>query len=247
MRERICAMETADGPMTTFIVHPERSGPHPLVVFLMDAAGIREELRDMARRLATSGYYVMLPNLFHRSGVEELANDALLEEHKRLLDEVSNRTALADCAAVLEHAESDPEANCGRIGVVGYCMSGQYAVQLAAARPDRVRAAASYHGVSLVTDAPDSPHKMMRKARAEFYFAHAELDAYAPLAMAYALRDAIAADGIAGEVEIYPGLDHGFVFPSRKAGMGSVLAPYDRNGDLRHWERLIALFRRTIG
>lgn len=247
MKEEFRALETADGPMTTFVVRPERGGPHPLVVFLMDAAGIREEVRNMARRLSTSGYYVMLPNLFHRSGVEELADDAPLAEHSRLLGGVTGRTVDADCAAVLTYAQADPDAACDRIGTVGYCMSGQYAVRLAAARPDIVRAAASYHGVSLVTDEADSPHRLLGQAKAEFYFGHAELDAYAPMAMAVALRDTIAAEGINGEVEIYAGLDHGFVFPSRKAGMGSVHAPYDLDGDLRHWERLIALFRRTIG
>lgn len=246
MRETTVETGTRDGPMTTFIVHPEREGPHPLVIFQMDAAGIREELRDMARRLATSGYYVALPNLYHRAGVLEIPG-ASMDEMAALMDRVDTPGVLADCAAVLDHAARDPAAACNGIGTVGYCMSGQYAVQLATAWPDRVKAAASFHGVALATDAPDSPHRMMRRARAEFYFGHAELDAHAPLAMAHAVRDAIAADGIKGELEIYPGLDHGFVFPGRKAGFGSPRAPYDREGDLRHWERLIALFRRNIG
>jgi carboxymethylenebutenolidase len=200
----------------------------------------------MARRLASSGYYVMLPNLYHRSGVLEIP-DAGMDEMSVLLHRVTVPGILADCAAVLAHAETDAAADCRRIGTVGYCMSGQYAVQLAAAWPDRVAAAASFHGVSLVTDAPDSPHRMLGRAKAEFYFGHAELDAHAPMAMALALGETIAAEGINAELEIYPGLDHGFVFPERKAGIGSPRAPYDKQGDLRHWERLIALFRRNLG
>ncbi|WP_242126616.1 dienelactone hydrolase family protein [Sphingobium sp. Sx8-8] len=246
MQERTIDVAVGEGVMTTFITHPDREGPHPLVLFQMDAAGIREELRDMARRLATSGYYVMLPNLFHRSGVLEIP-DAGMDEMAALLAAVNRAGVLEDCAALLAVAEGDDAADCRRIGTVGYCMTGQYAVQLAAAWPDRVAAAASFHGVALATDAPDSPHRVMRRATAEFYFGHAELDGHAPMEMALAVRDAIATDGIQGEMEIYPGLDHGFVFPERKAGLGAPRPPYDRDGDLRHWERLIALFRRTIG
>jgi len=247
MQETTLDLDTADGPMTTFIVHPEREGPHPLVVFQMDAAGIREELRHMARRLATSGYYVMLPNLYHRSRVLELPADAGMDRMGALMDEIDAATVAADCAVAIAHAQSDSAAQCERIGTVGYCMSGQYAIRLAAARPDMVRAAASFHGVHLMTDEPDSPHRLMREAAAEIYIGIAELDAYAPVTEAEPLREAMARDGVRGEVEVYPGLDHGFVFPERKAGIGSPKPPYDVQGDLRHWERLIALLRRNIG
>ncbi|MET0137757.1 MAG: dienelactone hydrolase family protein, partial [Sphingobium sp.] len=188
MKERSVDIDSGESMMTTFIVHPDREGPHPLVIFQMDAAGIREELRDMARRLATTGYYVMLPNLYHRSKVVDIG-DASMDEMSALLGQVTVAGVLADCVALLAEAEQDAAADCRRIGTVGYCMSGQYAVQLAAAWPDRVKAAASFHGVLLVTDAADSPHRMLRRAEAEFYFGHAELDAHAPLAMAHALRE----------------------------------------------------------
>jgi carboxymethylenebutenolidase len=223
--------------MTTLVVHPERGGPHPLALFLMDAAGVREELRDMARRLATAGYYVMLPNLFHRAGVLELPG-ASYEKMSSIMQTVTMAMAMDDCDASLAFAQADPAARTDRVGVVGYCMSGQYAVNFAAHRPDQVVAAASFHGVRLVTDNPDSPHLMMQKTRAELYFGCAELDPWAPLSEVRALADTVETKGVNAEVEILKGLDHGFVFPSREV--------YDKTGTELHWERLQALFGRGL-
>ncbi|MDO7842145.1 dienelactone hydrolase family protein [Sphingomonas immobilis] len=236
-----------DGAMTTFVVRPDRDGPHPVVLFLMDAAGIREELRTMARRLATSGYYVILPNLFHRSGVLELPPEATMDDMSVLLHAVTRDTVLADCAAALALADGDPAAWTGRAGVVGYCMTGKYAMQLPAVYPGRIVAAASFHGVDLLNDSADSPHLSM-VAEADYYFGCAELDRWAPLTMVDALARYIAGRGLDGEVEIYRGCDHGFVFPSRDGETDRAhAAVYDRAGDDRHWERLIALLRRSVG
>ena len=244
MIEQTIEIPLSDGTSTTFIVRPDRDGPYPLILFLMDAPGIREELRDMARRLASTGYYVMLPNLYYRAGVLELVppggamDDALRERMMGLMNGLTIPMVMDDVAAMVAFAATQPEADATRIGTVGYCMSGQFAIN-AAVRLPQVKAAASIHGTYLVTDADDSPHLAARKSSAELYFACAETDRWAPLETVEALRAALAADGARAEVEIYPGAEHGFTFPQR--------ALYQKRGAERHWERLNALYRRNLG
>ncbi len=246
MIEQTVDIATKDGKTTTFIVHPERDGPHPLILFFMDAPAIREELRDMARRIAAAGYYVMLPNLYYRRGVLELADLPPLPEAEArarmfdLMGSINIGLVMDDADSLLDFAGRDPAASPGAAGAIGYCMSGQYAINVAARHPERIACAASLYGVQLVTDRPDSPHLAAQKSRAELYFACAEHDTYAPLEMVEAL-DASLKDGpVSAEVEVYPGVHHGFAFPQR----GAV---YDKPAAERHWERLFALFKRNLG
>jgi carboxymethylenebutenolidase len=245
MIERQVDVPTKDGATTTFICSPERGGPYPLALFFMDAPGIREELRDMARRLATVGYCVMLPNLYYRAGVMELGPlpaDPEAPERKRmfeLMNSINIPLVMADTDALIAYADSQGAAKKGPAGAVGYCMSGQYAISAAAHRTDRIAAAASFYGVLLMTDKPDSPHLAARKTRAELYFGCAETDHWAPLEMVKALKDDLRTSDVNAEVEIYPGTDHGFAFPKRPV--------YNKPSAERHWERLIALFRRKLG
>jgi carboxymethylenebutenolidase len=245
MIEQTVEIATKDGARTTFIVHPEREGAHPAVLFFMDAPAIREELRDMARRIAAAGYYVMLPNLYYRAGVMELADLPKLpeaESRKRMFDlmgALSIPLVMSDADALLDFADRDPAASNGKIATLGYCMSGQYAVNFAARYPDRVAAAASIYGVQLVTDQADSPHLAAQKAKAELYFACAEHDPYAPLEMVEALDQTVKSKNLNAEVELYPGVHHGFAFPQRPA--------YDKPAAERHWERLFSLWRRRLG
>ncbi|HEY2661390.1 MAG TPA: dienelactone hydrolase family protein [Caulobacteraceae bacterium] len=244
MIERQIEITTADGQMGAFISHPERHGPHPVVIFYMDAPGIREELRDMARRLACVGYYVMLPNLYYRSGVEELgafigeAGAAAREKMMGLMASLNIAMVMSDTDALIAFANGDEAASNGPVGCVGYCMSGQYAISAAARHPDRVAAAASIYGVRLITDQPDSPHLAARQSKAEIYVGWAEIDHYAPLDMLAPLRNSLAEGGVRAEVELYPSVEHGFAFPQRPA--------YDRDAAERHWERLFALFERAL-
>ena len=233
---------TKDGHITTFISHPERGGPHPIILFYMDAPAIREELRDMARRLATSGYYVMLPNLYYRSGVMELGPinpDPESPERKRmfeLMNSINIPLVMEDTKALLAYAEGQAAARKDIIGAVGYCMSGRYAINAAMQFPVRVKAAASIYGTHLVTDQPDSPHLAAEKTKAELYFGCAETDIYAPKEIVEKVKHAM--QGANAEVEIYPNTHHGFAFPKRPV--------YDRDAAERHWERLLALYRRNL-
>jgi carboxymethylenebutenolidase len=233
---------TKDGRTTTFITHPEREGPHPVILFYMDAPAIREELRDMARRLGTSGYYVMLPNLYYRSGVMEIGpvpQDPESPERKRmfqLMSSINIPMVMEDTRALLAFAESQRAARTDRVGAVGYCMSGRYAINAATHFPDRVKAAASVYGVQLATDQPDSPHLAAAKTKAELYFACAETDVYAPQEIIDKVSEGM--KGSKNEVEVYPGTHHGFAFPKRPV--------YNRDAAERHWERLLALYKRNL-
>ena len=242
MIERDVDIATADGAMNSFVVHPEEGGPFPVVLFFMDAPGKREELHDMARRLASVGYFVVLPNLYYRR-----ARDYFLKErteagmaemfaHMATLD---SKTTATDTLALLEYADTQPEADGGRIGAVGYCMSGPIVMWAAAAFPERLRVIASIHGANMATDRPDSPHRIAAQVRCESYFACAEIDKWAPPADILKLQAALEAAGTPHRIEWYPGVEHGFVFPLR-AG------PYDRTAAERHWERLFSLFARRL-
>ena len=225
---------TSDGHVTTFISHPERDGPHPVILFYMDAPGIREELRDMARRLATSGYYVMLPNMYYRSGVMEfgpLPADPESPERKRmfqLMASINIPLVMEDTRALLAYADGQSGARTDIVGSVGYCMSGRYAINAATHFPGRVNAAASIYGT----------HLAGQKTKAELYFGCAETDIYAPMEIIEKVKQSMKEDGANAEVEIYPGTHHGFAFPKRPV--------YNKDAAERHWERLLALYRRNL-
>jgi carboxymethylenebutenolidase len=242
MIERTIDIPTKDGKTTTFIVHPERGGPHPVIFFYMDAPAIREELRDMARRFATAGYYVVLPNLYYRKGVMELGplsqdpNAPVRKQMMELMGSLTIPLIMDDTRALLAFVDADPAARKGPMGAVGYCMSGQYAINAAAQFPDRFTAAASIYGVMLITDSSDSPHKMAHKVKGEVYFACAEFDRWMPVEQIGPLRESL--KGLKAEVEFCPKVEHGFAFPQRPA--------YNKEAAERHWERLFALWKRNL-
>lgn len=241
MIERHLDIVTADGDMNSFIVYPEEGGPYPLVLFYMDAPGKREELHDMARRIATVGYYVILPNLYYRQVREYHMGmpGATRERMRELMDGLSNAMVCQDTQAMLDFAASESSARGGPVGAVGYCMSGPFVFAAAAEFPDRIQASASLHGVKLYGDAPDSPHLTADRIQGEIYFGCAETDNWAPPELVDSLDKHLASTGINYRIEWYPGTNHGFVFPQRE-GM------YHKASAERHWERLFALFQRNL-
>src|SRR5580765_889820 len=147
MIERQVDITTPDGEMTTFVFHPEHGGPFPVVLYLMDAPSIRPALEDMASRLATAGYYVMLPYLFYRGGPyrEFGSSDEDMHARRDLMATVNPTNIIDDATALLAVAAEDPAARGGSFGAVGFCMSGGLTIALAKAMPDRMAAAASIH------------------------------------------------------------------------------------------------------
>jgi carboxymethylenebutenolidase len=239
MIDRHLDIPTKDGLMNTFITHPEEDGPHPLVVFLMDAPGKREELHDMARRLGSAGYYVMLPNLYYRRLREfDVASSTreIMFEH---MDSLTNAMVCEDIQVLIDFAGQDVAARGGKMGCVGYCMSGPFAFAAAAAFPERMAASASFHGVRLLLDSDDSPHLDAVQINGEVYFGCAETDEYAPQSMIDALDQYLASVGTNYRIEIYADTEHGFVFPLREGR-------YHKASAERHWERLLAMYKRCL-
>lgn len=243
MIEKHLDIPTGDGDMNSFVVYPEEEAPHPVVLFYMDAPGKREELHDMARRLASVGYYVVLPNLYYRRTREfelKLRTPEGMKPMFELMDSLSNGMTVRDTHAMLKFVDAQPEADGSRVGAVGYCMSGPFVFAAAAAFPERMRAIASIHGARMVTDRDDSPHRMAPRIRCETYVACAETDIWAPPRDMATLQAALEAAGTPHRIEWYPDAHHGFVFPKREGIYHQVSAE-------RHWERLFSLYRRTIG
>src|ERR1043166_9330536 len=186
---------TRAGAMETFVCRPERGGPFPAVFLLMDAPSIREELRDMARRLSTVGYLVLPPNLYYRAGRDTMFGPSVLQDGsaerarmRAIRTKMIIPPVMEDIAALIDFVDRRDEAAPGKIGCHGYCMSGPYALAAAARYPGRIAAAASFYGTWLVSDAEESPHLSLGKTKGELHIACAEHDDLAPLSMVGELR-----------------------------------------------------------
>lgn len=245
MKENIVNIETSRGSMETFVCCRERSKADPAIFMLMDAPGIREELYDMARRLATVGYYVLLPNLYYWAGQETKFSEDVLDpnsdDHARMRAIRTKMTippVMSDIGAMIEYIDSRDYVDSKQIGIHGYCMSGPYALAAAARYPDRVGAAASFYGTWLVSDAEESPHLTLGQGNAELYISCAEHDDLAPPDMVTELSALFDRSGAKGELELQHGVHHGFAFPKRWC--------FDKLAAERHWERLISLYRRCL-
>ena len=237
--ERELDITTPDGEMKTFVFHPEVDGPHPVVLYLMDAPSIRPGLKDMASRLATAGYYVMLPYLFYRGGPfrEFGMSDDDMHARRELMGSVTPTNIVGDAQALLAHAATDPAARSGKIGAVGFCMSGGLTLALAKAMPDRVAAAASIHGAWMVRDTPDSPHLGLGAARAEVYLGWADNDPTAPPEQYAQMCDALTEAGVRFTSDFYTDAVHGYAPPGER---------YNRHASEQHWERVHSLLRRNV-
>ena len=249
MKEHIAAITTPSGTMETFVTQPDEGGPHPVVIFYMDAIGIREELKDMARRIGTAGYCVLMPNLFYRfAGIDDVHLDAEQievkgsDERKRfwnLVKSLSNAGVVEDTRPLLDYANSLDGALQGSAGCVGYCLSGQFIYAVAGTYPDEIAAAASYYGAGILTDQPDSPHLLTERIKGELYLAFAEDDPWVPDPVVAGIGECLEKSPVRHRIERYPGAHHGFAFPDRHA--------YNKAAAERHWERMLNLFRRNLG
>jgi carboxymethylenebutenolidase len=236
-------LDAPDGVMKTFIHHPTHGGPHPVVLYLMDAPSIRPALKDMATRLASAGYYVMLPYLFYRGGPfrEFGMSDEDMHARQELMATVTKTNIVGDAEALLAHAAADPAAAEGPVGAVGFCMSGGLVIALARAMPERIKAVASIHGAWLVTDQPDSPHLGLDAVTAEVYFGWADNDPTAPPEHVPVMREALENAGVRHSIDFLED------FPDAVHGFAPAGPRYHREASELHWERVHALLRRNVG
>lgn len=247
MVDKEIKLRTPDGEMTTFIDRPDGAGPFPVAVLYQDGVGYREQVKQNARRFAESGYYVVVPDLFYRSGEKisfdfsKLTGGMSGPEGERLrgvIGQVKPEKVVADTKAVLAAIASDPAASSGPKVCVGYCMGARLALHMASAMPYEFVAAAGIHPGALVNDTPESPHHDLESVRGELYFAFAEIDRTATPELVDRFREEMEKRGVRGEVERIPGATHGFAMAD--------LPVYDRDAAERHFEKTLELWRRNL-
>ncbi|MFH8435244.1 dienelactone hydrolase family protein [Streptomyces sp. NPDC018007] len=232
---------TADGPADAFVAHPESGGRHPGVLMYADAFGIRPTIREMARELADRGYYVLVPNFFHRERptpvvdlpehIGETDRAALVERLMPLIKGLTRERSEGDADAYLGFLGAQPEVGAGPVAVTGYCVGGLLATRTAAARPEQVASLAAFHA-PVAADGPES----LRRLTVEVHFGHAETD-LGPQELDE-LNHSLDAAGIAYTSEIYPGTVHGFTMSDTDA--------FDPAALQRHWDRLLPLLARSL-
>ena len=240
------SVTTGDGECPVHLFTPDSgAGPWPAVIFCMDGLAIRPALFTMAQRMADGGYVVLLPDLFYRAGpyapldpAEVFAMGNVREALGHLLGSTDNRRAAADAAAFIALIDARDDVAGKAIGVTGYCMGGGIALTIAAAYPDRIAAAASFHGGNLATDAETSPHRLAPQMKARVYVAGADQDAHYPPEMNARLDAALSEAGVDHRCEIYEGALHGWTMAD--------FPVYNPEAAARHWRELFALFDATL-
>ena len=236
---------TLDGVVPCRLYSPDAGAACPAVIWFMDGMGIRPGLLGMAQRLAFEGYAVLVPDLYYRWGDYPPFDHATLQddpaEQARIMElvrTVTNAGAMRDTAAFLDFFDRHPRVRGGAVGCVGYCMGGPLALSAAGTFPDRVAAAASFHGANLATDRPDSPHLLAPKMRAKVYVGVAEIDPYLFPGETPRIEAALREAGVDHRLETIPGRRHGYALVGSHG--------YEREAYEQHWRRLLDLFRATL-
>jgi carboxymethylenebutenolidase len=238
-------LRTPDGVMDCRTFSPAGEGPWPGVIFYMDALGIRPELERMAQRVASNGYFVLLPNLFHHLGPFAPFDPAVVfsggPELNRLMSMIqatNSATMTRDTSVCLDYLDRQPAVRGKDVGVTGYCMGGRAAMIAAGTFPDRIVAAGIFHAGGLATDQPDSPHLLARKMRAKLYIAVAAIDQWFSDQERERVRNALQDAGVRFTMEVYPEVAHGFCVPG--------LPVHNLDASERHWRELLRLFAEAM-
>lgn len=243
--EQDVMVATPNGESDCYFVHPS-TGSHAAVIVWPDIVSIRPAFRAMGKRLAESGYSVLVVNPYYRTARGPVVPEGasfrdpgireMLMPHARSL---SPTTCVTDGRAYVEWLDAQSAVDTSRkIGTTGYCMTGSYVMRLAAAMPERIGAGGSFHGGGLATDADDSPHLLAEQMKAGFLIAIAENDDERNPEEKVRLRKAFEAADVSAEIEVYEGTQHGWCPPDS--------AVYDQTQADRAWERLLSLFAREL-
>ena len=233
-------IKTRDGICPSYTFRPKGPGPWPAVLVYMDGVGIRPAMLELGERLATYGYFVLLPDLFYRSGAYAPMDAKTLftdpEKRKVLMEKYFSKATqaniMSDTTFFLDFLAAQSDVRPGGIGTTGYCLGGLMSLTAAGTFPDRIVATASYHGGRLATDDPASPHLLAPKIKSRVYIAGATEDSSFPEDMKARLEEALAQASVDHKIETYPA-KHGWVFPD--------FSVYDQDAAERHWQTLVAL------
>lgn len=247
-------IKTPDGTCDAAFIHP-KSGSHAGVLIWPDAFGLRPSMRDMAKRLAASGYSVLVPNPFYRISKAPFTTGSNFSFSNP--DDMAKLRPLMTSASAPGNPEKDIVAFVAfmdsqkavdkkkKIGTQGYCMGGPLVVRSAATLPDRIGAGASFHGGGLVTDKPESPHLLAPKIKAHMYFGVASNDDARQPDAKVKLKEAFEAAKVPVEVELYANAAHGWCVPDMPVGQDGKPI-YNRADAERAWTKLMALYRAAL-
>jgi carboxymethylenebutenolidase len=246
-------IKTADGTCDAALIHPKGKGQWPGVILFVDIFGLRQTMRDMAKRLAANGYTVLVPNPYYRTtkapGLPMNLDFKSAEDRAKIgkvRASMTDEAVMSDAAAYVKFLDAQTMVNKkAKMGVFGYCMGGPMTMQAAAASPTRVGAGASFHGGGLVTDKPDSPHLKVPQMKAQFYFAIAANDDQRQPDAKTKLAEAYKAANLPENQEVYPGCNHGWCVKDMPNGDdGKPL--YNEAGAEKAWGELVALYKRAL-
>lgn len=247
MSRQDVTIPTPDGDASAYVFTPnEGSGPWPAVIVYMDALAIRPTLFEMAERLASNGYYVLLPDMFWRLGpYEPLVPGEVFGDPSKLqslfgtfMSSTDPEKSMRDTGAFLDWLAKQPKAKADKVGVAGYCMGGTLAIRAAGTFPERIAAAAAFHAGNVVTDKDDSAHLVAKNIKAKVLFAGADQDPYFTEEHLTTLQQAMKDGDVDAEVTIYRGALHGYA--------PNDMPVYDREHSERHWREMLALFGETL-
>ena len=242
--ERI-SIRTADGDCPAHVLTPGGESSSPAVIVYMDGLGMRAAVLDVAKRLSANGYLALLPDLFYRSGdyhipppKDAFASGDLMNIIGPLMSATGPKKAAEDTRYFIDYLDTRSDVKGQKVGTVGFCMGGGMALAAAGTWPDRIAAAASYHGGRIASDKADSPHLLAPQIKAEIYIAGADKDESYPPEMADRMEKALTNAGVEHRCEIYEGALHGWMMPD--------FPVYNRDASERGWREMLALFDRNL-
>jgi carboxymethylenebutenolidase len=237
-------VETPDGVADCYLTQPD-DGAHPGVLFVIDAIGLRQQIKDMADRIAAQGYTVLAPNIFYRAGrapiwpdvnlADPAARENFMQNVMPITRALTPEAMRSDAGAYLDKLAELAE---GKVGITGYCMGGRHGWQIAAAYPDRVAAFGGFHTGGMVTDSAQSPHLQAPAVTATVYWGHADNDHGMTPENIAALNAAMDDAGISYTTEVYAGASHGYTMADQGA--------YNEAAAERHFVALFDLLGRTL-
>ena len=243
--EQQVAIQTADGRIDALLVRPDTTEALPGVIDLTDGLGFRAAFVDQSKRIAEQGYVVLTPNIFYRTSKipvfdfePDFTSERTVTRFREITGPLTPAAMTRDGGAYVDFLAAQPFVGAGPMGVVGFCFAGQFSLRVAAARPDRIGAAASFHGGGLVTDTDQSPHLALPHVRARLYFGHADNDKGMPAEAIAKLEAALNEWGGTYESDTYDGARHGWMIPGSR-----VHAPAQAE---RGFAKLMALLGETL-
>lgn len=238
--EQEVEIKTPDGTCDAYFVTPS-AGAHAAVLVWPDIFGLRPAFRKMGKRLAESGYSVLVVNPFYRSKKAPVATDATstpIQEVVPFARTLNDKTHVSDAKAFVQWLDTQPQVDTKKkIGTIGYCMGGPIVMRTAAAVPERIGAGGTFHGGGLATKNEDSPHLLIPKMKAQFLIAIAENDDQRDPESKTILKEAFAAANLAAEIEVYPA-GHGWCPPDTRV--------YNQEQSEKAWARLLVLFEKAL-